>query len=145
MSETKERYNTNGKIVLSPLIDDLMDYCAKWQKRLRLQDWKVYVRVTRMRDMNDANHAAEVTIKWSEKTAYLRYLDPQDYVGCVADEPELNIIHELCHILTRGICDNEHCDPDAEEVAVICLSEALYKTEYPDWQEKVTGYQEVVP
>ena len=28
-----------------PLIDDLLDYCAKWQRRLRLMDWKVYVKI----------------------------------------------------------------------------------------------------
>lgn len=125
------------------LIDDLMDYCAKWQKRLRLQDWKVYIWIVRMRDMEAPNRAAEVTIKWSEKVVYLRYLDPKDYVSCIADETELTIVHELCHVLTRGICTDEHCNPDAEEIAVICLSEALYKTEYPDWQETVTEYREV--
>jgi hypothetical protein len=126
-----------------PLMNDLMDYCAKWQKRLRLQDWKVYIRIARMRDMDDEKRAATISIKWYEKNAYITYLDPLDYVGCFAENPELTILHELCHIFTGSIPVDDNFNRMAEEIATIAFSEALYKMEYPDWKEDVSTYQEV--
>lgn len=74
---------------------DLSDLCAKWQKILRLQDWKINVHLCRMRDIDDAygltktrNYFKEADIKIAE------VIDRMD-----ADpDIEQTLVHELIHL-----------------------------------------------
>lgn len=102
--------------------------CSEWQERLRLQDWHVYLGITRERDFENNGKEAEITIYYLMKQATINLVDPVDFPStCVEPQDmEVSIVHELLHIYFGA----SHGDPDnmdnvAEEQAIHCISHAL--------------------
>jgi hypothetical protein len=71
-----------------------------WQKTLRLQDWDIYARVARGRELFNENSAACIRWVLPKKTATLQLLDPSDYdPGLAVDQDhEVSLVHELLHL-----------------------------------------------
>lgn len=76
-------------------LDELQVLCAEWQKRLRLQDWKVKVTFCRMRDMDDAYGHMDTRNYFKE--ADIQIADPVDRTDASPDI-EQTLVHELVHI-----------------------------------------------
>lgn len=104
----------------------LQKLAKAWQKRLRLADWDVRVRVSRHWDMGD-NRAGEVTTVTKKKQANISILSPLDWnESWGAQDQELTLVHELVHLHFMAL---EHQARDwnqlLEEQAVDALSKAL--------------------
>jgi hypothetical protein len=71
-----------------------------WQKRLKLEDWRLTVSVTRASDLKPKTLG---NIHWDSdtKTAVIRVLDPADYrmpFREMLDDIEFTVVHELIHL-----------------------------------------------
>jgi len=103
---------------------ELTALCAEWQKRLRLQDWTVKVKIARERDM-DANRAGQILWVSLKKVALIKILDSVDYNhtdGWPQDHEE-TLVHELLHLHnSRFPTEENNID---EEVAITCVAQAL--------------------
>jgi hypothetical protein len=78
---------------------ELTTLCAEWQKTLRLQDWKILVRICRMRDMpKDTQGCVDWT--WAHKEAVIKIEAPIDYPPECAWEQDMEqtLVHELLHL-----------------------------------------------
>lgn len=77
---------------------DLESLCREWQKRLRLQDWNIAVKLLRQYDMPPIRGSIDWT--YGLKAAVIRVLDPIDYDPSWVDrsDPEQTLIHELLHL-----------------------------------------------
>ena len=75
--------------------------CLEWQKRLRLQDWKLEVSVVRAADMSLNEAVAEYSCTLERKTAIIRLLDPIDNetlgLGVNDRDMEKDLVHEIVH------------------------------------------------
>jgi hypothetical protein len=99
-----------------------------WQKRLRLQDWSLKVRLARSNDLRPKTLG---NVNWDrrEKSATISVLDPTDYKlagDAMRDDMEMTIVHELVHLHLSGLPRNE-ATKSAEEQAVVMLTDALVK------------------
>ena len=99
---------------------------AVWRERLKLEDWKISVVMTRLSDLPPKTLGG---ISWdkSKKSAVIWVLDPADYrlpFRETLDDMELTIVHELVHLdlasLPRG-----HASRGREERAVSGIAEAM--------------------
>lgn len=70
-----------------------------WQKRLRLQDWSIEVRIARLREM-DQDCEAQVNWILSRKMATIQILDQVDYPPDTmgSRDMENDLVHELLHL-----------------------------------------------
>lgn len=126
--------------MVSPLSGtELCELAAEWQKRLRLQDWRVkvkYVRMCEMSDRDDRN--GECLWNIAAKSATIRVLLPEHRnvssgpAGVNDDEyatdEEMTLVHELVHLHLADWWDTNGTDDlhkRALENAVYALSEAL--------------------
>jgi hypothetical protein len=80
--------------------EQLQEALIFWQKVLRLQDWDVYARIARGRELFTENSAAAVRWTLAKKVATLQLLDPIDYEDNLAVEQdhEVSLVHELLHL-----------------------------------------------
>lgn len=80
--------------------EELQEKLEIWQKRLRLQDWIIQVRIVREREMKLEGCQAEVSWTLENKTATIRMLDPLDYPpdSNIQQDMEDSLIHELLHL-----------------------------------------------
>lgn len=117
--------------------EELKSLCLLWQKRLRLQDWRIDVRFVDSGELPDDGggtcqvHAPNrsVVIKILRSDSYNQTSDfykafPGDF------DVERTLIHELVHIPLDGIIKAED-DADefqhiAQEQAIEALTDALY-------------------
>jgi hypothetical protein len=78
---------------------ELTPLCAEWQKTLRLQDWKIIVRIRKMRDIPEAAQGC-VDWTWEHKEAVISIVDPVDYPPDSAwkQDMEKTLVHELLHL-----------------------------------------------
>ena len=99
---------------------------AVWQQRLKLDDWKISVALTRLSDLPPKTLGG---IRWdkSKKTATIWVVDPADYqlpYREMLDDMELTIVHELVHLdlasLPRG-----QASRGTEEHAVNGIAQAM--------------------
>jgi hypothetical protein len=97
-----------------------------WQKRLKLDDWKITVVMSRKADLKQGTMAG---IRWDKgkKTATLWAMDAADYT--VSDEEmlkdlEFTVVHELIHLELASLPKSE-ASRRKEETAVNQLTEAL--------------------
>jgi hypothetical protein len=76
----------------------LQDWCAKWQKILRLQDWDVKIDLAPASKMADK----QGDVEWvkSQKTAKIRILEPSHYPAdhTYPQDCEQTVVHELVHL-----------------------------------------------
>lgn len=70
-----------------------------WQKRLRLQDWIIEVRLVREREL-DGDYAAQVNWVLPKKMASVHILDQIDYPPELMGERDMenDLVHELLHL-----------------------------------------------
>lgn len=83
---------------------ELQELCAYWQSVLRLQDWDIRVKVSRLAEMPEA---AQGYCTWTLETkqATIQVLDPSDYEGLQGENAalwpqdlEATLVHELLHV-----------------------------------------------
>jgi hypothetical protein len=103
---------------------------AVWQKRLKLDDWRVTVSVARASDLKPKTLG---NIHWDsdKKTALVRVLDPADYrmpFREILDDIEFTVVHELIHLklspLLSTVPRSEASRRD-EELTVNGIADAL--------------------
>lgn len=94
----------NGHVVQFDLLGKAERFLKKWQPRLRLADWDIWVEIGKV----DDDHAAESSIEWRTRRAHLTF--PADHIQRSRDRgetpPGMNdaeivehtVIHELLHI-----------------------------------------------
>jgi hypothetical protein len=97
-----------------------------WQKRLRLQDWKVTVKLVRKSELKPKTLG---NVHWdlSSKTAVIRVMHFEDYAqpfGDVLEDFEMTVVHELVHLHLASLPRSDSTK-GAEEQAVNMLAEAL--------------------
>jgi hypothetical protein len=112
--------------------DELQALCEEWQQRLRLQDWTVFVRLLRQRDMPDENDQAHVHWVLTKRNAKIAILDPIDYSpDCwTPQDQEISLVHELLHLHCAGFDDfkPDHPPGIALEQMIHAVSTALVMT-----------------
>jgi hypothetical protein len=104
---------------------DLPALLVEWQRRLRLQDWRIDLRVEPVWTLGDSMGRVEPSPHY--QTAIIRIRDPQHVdpnMSWVVRDPEHTLVHELLHLLIP-----ERDDVEGEDVQMECainhLAEAL--------------------
>jgi hypothetical protein len=124
---------------LKPSEEHLAELCAEWQKRLRLQDWRIRVRYAKIGELKDGVTGSNSYLpKYKESKILIlpRSLTPED-CKAMADPIEEVLIHELLH-LHLGMITIEKTSEDAsieEEQAIESLAWGFFRMKYPDWQD----------
>lgn len=103
--------------------------CKEWQRRLRLQDWKLDVSVVRVAEMSQQGALAEFGCVIERKTAIIRLLDPldNDSVGN-ADERDMekDLVHEIIHCHFAPFIEQRHgVKLTAQEQAIDLISDCI--------------------
>src|SRR3977135_455960 len=113
---------------ITPVVTDeqVHDWLKLWQKRLRLEDWKIEVKIVRIWDLEQGTLGH---IDWSvpHKTAVIKVLNPADYElprDRVPADMELSIVHELVHLHLSALPLNKS-SRNAEEQVVTMIATAL--------------------
>ena len=101
-----------------------------WQKRLRLQDWKITIKMAHRSDLKPKTLG---NVHWdtNAKTATIRVMHPEDYdmpFNEILDDLEVTVVHELVHLHLASLPRSESTK-GAEEQAVNLLSDALITLE----------------
>lgn len=80
--------------------EQLQQKLLEWQKRLRLQDWIIKVKLARERDMNIGGVQGEVFWVIEKKMATIKILDPIDYPPDEMEPQDMEniLVHELLHL-----------------------------------------------
>jgi hypothetical protein len=113
-----------------------------WQKRLRLQDWNISVRMARVADLRPKTLG---NINWDrkEKSAVISVMSPDDYRihgSAMLEDMEMTVVHELVHLHLSGLPRNEETKK-VEEQAVNMLAEALIKLDRKQFEGQAPGQQ----
>jgi hypothetical protein len=79
--------------------EELEQKLQEWQKRLRLQDWNIDVKIKRARDILDGCQA-EVNWVLTKKMAIISIMDPFDYPSDSMEPQDMedSLVHELLHL-----------------------------------------------
>ncbi len=107
---------------------ELQALCSLWQKRLRLQDWTVVVRVVRRHEMALKDVQGECEWVLPRKQAVIRLLDPVDYVPerIVPQDMETDLVHELLHLYFAPFdADDGTLEEMHQEQAINAIGQAL--------------------
>ena len=107
------------------------DWLKLWQKRLRLEDWKIDVKIVRIWELE---HGTLGHIDWStpHKAAVIKVLNPADYelpADKIPADMELSIVHELVH-LHLSVLPLNKSSRNAEEQVVSMIADALVNLEH---------------
>lgn len=99
-----------------------------WQKRLKLQDWNISVRLSPVANLRPKTLG---NINWDRKakSAVISVMSPDDYKlsgSAMLDDMEMTVVHELVHLHLSGLPRNEDTKK-VEEQAVNMLAEALIR------------------
>lgn len=103
--------------------------CREWQRRLRLQDWKVTATFDTWHSLDDRSGAISYNLQ--HKIAKVRVMDPRHYCDhWDADDRdwENHLIHELLHLHFAPFWVMEADDKlkfEAQELAINLLTGAL--------------------
>jgi|SRR5579862_4073004 hypothetical protein len=116
-----------------PLVSEeqTQDWLRIWQKRLRLEDWKIEVKIVRIWELE---HGTLGHIDWStpRKVAVIKVLNPADYElppDKIPADMELSIVHELVH-LHLSVLPLAKSSRVAEEQVVTMIADALMNLEH---------------
>jgi len=115
-------------------LEELKSRCTYWQRRLRLQDWTIFLDVQSAKDMKADDNDGEIQMLQVKRQAWITILDPADYPAH-ADEPqdmERTLVHELLHIHFTEIHQGrrlKRIPHVAEERAIDAISRALVEVE----------------
>src|SRR5579863_9188601 len=107
------------------------DWLRLWQKRLRLDDWKIEVKIVRIWELEQGTLGH---IDWStpHHTALIKVLNPADYelpADKIPADMELSIVHELVH-LHLSVLPLNKSSRTAEEQVVSMIADALVSLEH---------------
>jgi hypothetical protein len=95
--------------------EQLEQKLKEWQKRLRLQDWIIQVRIARANELPE-NSMGCVHAVLPKKMASIKVLDPIDYDHSlmVPQDMEDTLVHELLHLhlepILQGIDDSKYIE-----------------------------------
>lgn len=117
--------------------EELKKLCEMWQKRLRLQDWRIDAKFADSAEMDGAQGRAH--FQREKKLGVIGILRPEsfdetdDYYKAFPDifDIERTLLHELLHVPFDGLFEVEE-DTDehkhaAQEQAIELLTDALYE------------------
>jgi len=101
-------------------------WVKSWQKRLRLDDWKIETRMVRSTDLKPDTLG---NLKWNNttRTAVIKVLSPVDYeipLGDIREDIEYTVVHELIH-LQLSVLPRDLSKKDVEEDVVNRMADAL--------------------
>ncbi len=123
----------NRVTAVPPVVSEeqAQDWLKMWQKRLRLEDWKIEVRIVRIWELERGTLGH---IDWStvHHTALIKVLSPEDYElppDKIPADMELSIVHELVH-LHLSVLPLNKSSRNAEEQVVTMISDALVNLEH---------------
>jgi len=129
--ESRNRF-TSAPLVVTE--EQTQDWLKLWQKRLRLEDWKIEVKIVRIWELEKGTLGH---IDWSSAhhTALIKVLNPADYelpADKIPADMELSIVHELVH-LHLSVLPLNKSSRNAEEQVVSMIADALVNLEHhPD-------------
>jgi len=111
--------------------DQTQGWLRVWQKRLRLEDWKIEVKIVRIWELEQGTLGH---IDWStpHHTAVIKVLNPADYelpADKIPADMELSIVHELVH-LHLSVLPLNKSSRVAEEQVVSMIADALVNLEH---------------
>lgn len=118
----------------NPIQDEARALCDEWQKRLRLQDWRISVDVLRHYRMPETvceggTEAAHMVKHRHTKQAEITICHPDDVHPETPDKPaslEQSIIHELLHIHMDAWDPEPDCSDYWEmECAINLIADAM--------------------
>jgi len=97
-----------------------------WQKRLKLEQWSVSIRMSRPSDLRTGTKGA---IRWdaNKRQAVIRVLAAESYpmpYQSMLNDMEFTVVHELVHLQLSSLPRSEASRTD-EEHAVNRITEAL--------------------
>lgn len=118
---------------LEPTNEKIRAATAKWQKKLRLQDWQVTAKLARRTEFSSPDCYAEINYFHPQKSAIIKILDPIDFVPTEHDTDlcmydwERSLIHELLHLMLMWIPDEDDEEDynNNEELSINLMAEAL--------------------
>ena len=111
---------------------------ARWQERLKLQDWTITLVMSHPSDLRRGTLG---NVHWDadKKTAMIRVLDAADYgrpFRSTLQDMEFTVVHELVHLeltsLTRNFKSRSEESFSEEEQAVNRMSDALLQLDQAD-------------
>ena len=111
---------------------------ARWQERLKLQDWTISLVMSHPSEMRRGTLG---NVHWDadKKTAVIRVLDAADYARpfrAALEDMEFTVVHELVHLelasLTRNFKSRSEESFSEEERAVNRMSDALLQLDHAD-------------
>lgn len=125
---SRNRVTTMPSVVTE---EQAQDWLRLWQKRLRLEDWKIEVRIVRIWELERGTLGH---IDWStpHHTALIKVLSPADYElppDKIPADMELSIVHELVH-LHLSVLPLAKSSRMAEEQVVTMIADALVNLEH---------------
>jgi len=110
--------------------EQLQQACREWQRRLRLEDWRVTVRFQDWVSMSTIGRSGEVQWNLQAKSAVISILPPGQRCDgnpeMAEGDWERTLVHELLHLHLAAwdTCDGSLEDA-AQEQAINAMSEAL--------------------
>jgi hypothetical protein len=108
-------------------IHDILPY---WQRRLQLQDWNVYILLSRPADLRPGTLG---NIHWDmeKKSATIRVMDASGYtsdVTAMLKDMQVTVVHELVHLELASLPVSD-ADRSNQEYAIDHLTDALLASE----------------
>lgn len=109
-------------------VHDILPY---WQRRLQLQDWNIYVLLSRPEDLRPGTLG---NIHWDaeKKSATIRVMDASGYapdVTAMLKDMQVTVVHELVHLELASLPVSD-ADRSNQEFAIDHLTDALLGTEH---------------
>lgn len=106
----------------------IQEKLAVWQQRLKLEDWRISVAMTRRDNLKPKTLGG---IRWDKrkKSAAMAVLDPSEYrlpFREMLDDMEFTIVHELVHLELASLPRSE-ASRSSEEHAVNQITDALLR------------------
>lgn len=113
--------------------EELDALCDEWQKRLRLQDWHVVVRLRRHYEMNE-NTTGVIDPVLTRKEARIDLLCEEDRLPIeqpFADSVEHTLVHELLHLHFEPFWDDNKRVEMEQAIQIIADALVPLKMSHP--------------
>jgi hypothetical protein len=109
-------------------IHDILSY---WQQRLQLQDWNVYILLSRPADLRPGTLG---NIHWDmeKKSATIRVMDAAGYtpdITAMLKDMQVTVVHELVHLELASLPVSD-ADRSNQEYAIDHLTDALLASQH---------------
>lgn len=116
---------------MTPLEKRIKKYMAKWQKLLRLQDWRIKLIIC-PKEQGEEAFCGKTMVQPDQRCAIVKIMEPvQDWAD---NELEATVIHELLHLHFEPHFWGKDERRDVEmEASVDTISIVLMKLSNPEW------------